>query len=566
MSIDAQRPWVRFYDQGIPADMDIPNRSYTDALEEGLRAYPDRPAMHFFDKSFPFQFLEAHSRRFAAFLSHAGCGPGEVVGIHLPNIPQYLIALAGTLRAGCAASGISPLLTPQEMAYQLNDSGVRVLVTLDALLEHRIQPIREQLPRLTHVVATNIVDFLSPLKRILGKLLKKVPSGKIGPIPGKEIVTMKRLLQNTAPAMPEVKIDPADTCLVQYTGGTTGMPKGAVLTHANIMANLTQSNQWLDFQSGKDIACSGFPFFHLAGLGICLSFMANANAQCLIPDPRNTKHICGQIARHRPTMMANVPSLYQMLLEEPAFKALDFSPLRVCVSGAAPFPVEGIRQLESVVGSGKVVEVYGMTETGPLMTMNPLAGKKKIGTVGIPIQNTRIKIVDIETGSKEMAPGEEGEIIAHGPQVMKGYHNKPKETAHTLRTHEGQTWMFTGDVGRMDEEGYLTIVDRAKDMLIVGGYKVFSKEVEDTLYKLPAVEICAIIGVPNQERPGNDIVKAVIQVSAEAKAKEIEALKKEITEYCRKTMAPYKVPKIIEVVDQVPLTPVGKVDKKALRR
>jgi acyl-CoA synthetase (AMP-forming)/AMP-acid ligase II len=291
--------------------------------------------------------------------------------------------------------------------------------------------------------------------------------------------------------------------------------------------------------------------------------MCTGNTQILIPDARNVEHYCQEFARYRPTLMTNVPSLYQMLLDEPMFRTLEFSQLRVCISGAAPIPVEAFRTLEALVGAGKVVEVYGMTEASPLLTMNPRKGLKKIGSVGIPIQNTHLKLVDLDTGANEVALGEEGEVIARGPQVMKGYYNKPEETAHALRDFQGEPWFHTGDVGKMDEDGYLTIVDRTKDMINVSGYKVFSKEVETTLYENPSIEFCAVVGTQDPERPGSEIVKAMIQLRADCIDK--DEIEKEIMHHCRDNMAPYKRPKIIEFVDELPLTSVGKVDKKALR-
>jgi acyl-CoA synthetase (AMP-forming)/AMP-acid ligase II len=254
-----------------------------------------------------------------------------------------------------------------------------------------------------------------------------------------------------------------------------------------------------------------------------------------------------------------------MLMDNPKFRKLDFSPLAFCLSGASPFPVESIRALEAIVGAGKVVEVYGMTETSPLITCNPHLGQKKIGTVGLPLSNTRVKLADLETGILEVPIGGEGELIIQGPQVMKGYLNRPEETAHALREFQGEVWMHTGDVARMDEAGYFTLVDRAKDMLNVGGFKVFSREVEEKLYDHPAVDLCAIIGVPNPQRPGSELVKLVIQRSQASKDRQEETLKQEILDFARENLSPYKVPKIVEFVDSLPLTPVGKVDKKALR-
>lgn len=570
MTIYDDRPWVKAYDPGIPPDIDIPAKTYTDALLKGIAAFPDRAAMHFMGSAISYRQLDEMSCRFAAFLTASGLKPGDVVGLSLPNIPQFLIALCGTMRAGCTATGVSPLLTPKELSHQINDSGCRVLVTLDAIFERVLAKIENQVPALTHVVVTRIGDYLPVVKRILGKLLKKLPTGTVTPLAGKTITSFKEIMVRYPPDTPQVTVMPENICLIQYTGGTTGLPKGVELTHHNIFSNLTQVKKWTDFQMGRDVLCSGFPFFHLAGLMFGMTALTMASSQCLIPDPRNTRHICKEIRTYAPSIYANVPTLYQMLMDDPEFKKLDFRPAKIFVSGAAPFAVDSIRAFESVVGAGKVVEVYGMTETSPLITGNPLEGKKKIGSVGIPLSNTRVRIVDVETGNEIMPAGEPGELIVRGPQVMKGYHNKPEETDYAMREHDGHRWLHTGDVARMDEDGYFYIVDRSKDMLNVGGFKVFSREVEETLYQHEAVEFCAIIGQPDPKRPGSEIVKAVIQLTPAAQKPnagkfDAEALKSHITEYCRENMAPYKVPKIIEFIDAIPLTAVGKVDKKALR-
>jgi acyl-CoA synthetase (AMP-forming)/AMP-acid ligase II len=559
------RPWLKAYDPGIPADIDIPSKTYTDALLEGLTAAPDRAAMHFMGATLSYRQLDKMSCRFAAFLTDNGVKAGDVVGLSLPNIPQFLVALCGALRAGCTASGVSPLLRPKELSHQINDSGCRVLVTLDAVFERVLTQIESQVPGLSHVVTTSIGDYLPAVKRILGKLLKKLPTGKVTPLAGKKIISFKQVMIQYPPDKPVDVAAPEDICLIQYTGGTTGLPKGVELTHRNIFSNLTQVKNWTDFQMASDVLCSGFPFFHLAGLMFGMTAMATASTQCLIPDPRNTKNICGEIRKHAPSIYANVPTLYQMLLENSGFKKLDFTPAKIFVSGAAPFAVESINNFEAVVGRGKVVEVYGMTETSPIITGNPLEGNKKIGSVGIPVSNTHVRIVDVETGTKIIPVGEPGELIVRGPQVMKGYHNKPGETDHAIREHDGKRWLHTGDVARMDEDGYFYIMDRSKDMLNVGGFKVFSREVEETLYRHAAVEFCAVIGQPDPKRPGSEIVKVVIQRASGAKGQDTDALKKDITAYCRENMSPYKVPKIIEFIEEMPLTTVGKVDKKALR-
>lgn len=565
MSVYESKPWLKWYDEGVKPEIAIPDKTYLDFLEEGLSDNPDRPAFHFLGTTSTFKDLDNLSSRFAAYLSKNGFGTDAVVGINLPNIPQFLIAMAGAIRAGCVVSGVSPLLTPKELNHQLNDSKAKVLVTLDAFFEEKLLKIKENVPELKNIIVTNLGDFLPLPKRFLGKLLKKIPTGKIEEIPGKDVISFSRILKESPAQKPDVRLTPDNTCLIQYTGGTTGPSKGVVLTHRNIVANTIHANTWLDVKLGEDISCSAFPFFHLAGMGLGLQMMALANTQILIPDPRNTDLICRDIVKYNPTFMYNVPTLYQMLLDNPVFQSIDFSGCRNCISGAAPFSVDSINAFEAVVGKNKVVEAYGMTESSPGISMNPYKGKKKVGSVGIPFPNTRVKLVDVKDGTTEVPVGEPGELIANGPQVMKCYFNKPEETANTLRKINGETWLYTGDVARMDEDGFFYIVDRTKDMLLVGGYNVYSKQIEETLYELPMIEFCAIIGVPNKDRPGSELVKAVIQLKSNEKSRDKTALEKEVIAHCRENLAPYKVPRIIEFVDAIPLTAVGKVDKKALR-
>lgn len=564
MSYD-EKPWLKHYDADVFPDIDIPEISVVDKFNAIVSEFPDTPALHFLGITVTYKELGELADRFAQALIQNGCKPVDVVGINLPNVPQYLIAHFGALKAGCASSGVSPLLTPREMAYQLNYCKAKALVTLDAIFQHRLKDIAAQLPDLKIVVATGILDFLPWIKRILGRFIKKVPHGEVTPIQGKMVLRFMEILKEYPAMDPRVNVTPDDYCLIQYTGGTTGIPKGTILTHRNIVANLSQVDHWLKPAIGDLVVLSGFPLFHLAGLILGGAAAFYGGTQVLIPNPRDAKHIVKEMAKYRPTYLFNVPSLYMILVDEPDFHRLDFSKLIFCVSGASPFPVESIRQLEAVIGEGKVLEAYGMTETSPAVTMNPAKGKKKIGSVGVPISNTRVRLVDLDTGAGQVPLGEEGELIVLGPQVMKGYLNKPQETAIALREHDGEVWLHTGDVARMDEDGYFSIVDRAKDMLSVGGFKVFSRELEEKLYEQPAIEFCAIIGVPNPKRPGSDTVKLVVQPKQEFKEKDPELLKADILAFARDNFAPYKIPKIIEFIDNMPLTPVGKVDKKALR-
>jgi long-chain acyl-CoA synthetase len=559
------RPWLKRYDDGIEPEIAVPEISLVEQFNATVASFPKNPALHFFGVTLSYFELLGYVNRFADVLIKNGCLPGDIVGINLPNIPQYLIAQMAALKAGCATSGMSPLLTARELVYQLNDCRAKVLVTLDAIFEHRFEPVSNELPYLKLVVATGIMDFLPWFKRFLGRMIKKVPHGKVRALKKIRVLRFMEALSTHSSSEPGVRVGADDYCLVQYTGGTTGIPKGTILTHRNMAANLTQIDHWIKPDFGAEVLLSGFPLFHLAGLALGLASVFMGAAQILIPNPRDTRHIVKEMAKYRPTMLVNVPSLYMMLLEDPGFRKLDFSTLSFCLSGASPFPTESIGELEKVVGEGRVLEVYGMTEASPIVTMNPRRGRKKIGTVGLPISSTRVRLVDLETGNREVPIGDEGELIVNGPQVMQGYLNRPEETNIALRSHDGLIWLHTGDVGRMDEEGFITLVDRAKDMLNVGGFKVFSREVEEKLYEHPAIEFCAIVGVPNTRRPGTDLVKLVVQPSQAYKNVDHETIKDELLAFSRENFSPYKVPRFIEVVENMPLTVVGKVDKKALR-
>jgi len=560
-----EKPWLKSYDAWVESEFLIPDQTFVDLVEQSFSDFPERAVFHFLGVTMTFGEFDRYTQKFARFLADIGCGPGDVVGVNMPNIPQYMIAQVGAFRAGCAVTGVSPLLSGKEIAHQLNDSKARVLVTLDAIFENRFLKVQDKVPNVTHVVATNITDFLPPLKRFLAKTLKKVPVGKISPVPGKTVLPFMEVLRKYPARVPDARLKSEDTCLIQYTGGTTGLPKGAELTHRNIVSNIMQNRQWHNHERGREVYCCAFPFFHIAGGSFGMLGLAMGNTQILIPDPRNTTYICNEIKAKRPTCLLNVPSLYQLLLDNPMFKTLDFSTVKVCASGAAPFSPGPFRELEEIAGKGKVLEIYGMTETTAAMISNPINGAKKIGSVGLPMQNVRLKLVDLETGTREVPLGEQGEVIAQSPQIMKGYFEKPEESDYALRMFDGERWLFTGDVARMDDDGYIFIVDRTKDMINVGGFKVFSAEAEQTLYAHPAIEYCAIVGMPNPQRPGSELVKAVIQLAPEYVEHDKKKLEEEIVAYCRENMAPYKVPKTIEFTEAMPLTTVGKVDKKALR-
>ena len=556
--------WRKSYDPGL-TDLDpaVWETSYVDAVRETFKAYPQQTALAFMGVEITFAELDRYSTRFANMLLRQGFRKGDVVGINLPNIPEYVIAWLGTLRAGCVVSGVSPLLSTDDMAFQLKDANARGLVTLDAIFAKRLVQIAPELTDLKLVVAASVGGFLPGIKRFLGKLLKKIPQGEVTLLEGKTVLHFRDVI-NAAQfdSGPGVEVTPDDIAYIQYTGGTTGLPKGAMISHRNAVADLLIVQKWVGWEKGAWIALSGFPFFHIAGIFFSANCIYLGWPQILIPNPRDTDHICDEIRKYKPHILVNVPSLYQMLIANPKFKTLDHSRLLFCMSAAAPFPEESQKILEQVVGEGKLIEVYGMTETSPLTTMNPSKGKKKLGTIGLPLINTDILLADPATG-EEVPLGSPGEICVKGPQVMVGYYRKPEETK---KVFDAKGYLHTGDVAVQDEDGYLRIVDRTKDMIIIGGFKVFSKKVEDVLVQHPAIESVAMVGIPNPDRPGSEVLKAFITVSpGYAGATDEETLKADIMKMAVEKLSPYEVPKMLEIRKELPLTAVGKVDKKVLR-
>jgi len=569
MSKYSERFWKKSWDPGL-ADLDpkLWETSYPDFVRPSLEEYSDKMAFAFQGLEFTFSDLDKYSNQFANMLIENGFKKGDIVAINLPNIPEYVYSFLGTLKAGCVVSGVSPLLSEVQMHYQITDLGSSgnniALVTLDAIFQHRLLIIEKKLPQLKLVVTTSVIGSFPKEQQEKIKAVREIPSGEVTPLDDKTVLDFHdEVLSKYSTDWPDVKVNPDDLAFIQYTGGTTGPPKGAMLTHRGCVSNILAVQTWLGWEKGKGLALSGFPFFHIAGLFFCENCIYMGWPQVLIADPRDALHICNQIKAYKPTVMVNVPTLYQILINFRKFKRLDHSNLEVCISAASPFPKESQEQLEDMVGAGKLLEMYGMTETSPLTTANPSKGKRKLGSIGLPLLNTELKLVDHDTG-EEVPLGEAGEICVRGPQIMKGYLNKPEETKKAI---DADGYMHTGDVAVMDEEGYLKIVDRTKDMIIVGGFKVFSTKVEDILAKHPAIESIALIGLANPDRPGSEIVKAFVQIDP---AYEFdgnkEALKEDIIKFAKENCSPYEVPKFIEITDELPLTAVGKIDKKVLRK
>ena len=554
----AAKPWLKHYDDHVPHSLNYSDKTYAEVFREATTHIPSRTAIYYMGRGITYHEIDKLSNRFAHFLKQSGLAPGDTVGVNLPNIPAYYISILGIQKAGCVLTGVSPLLQPKELEYQLNDSEAKLLVTLDALFE-KVQAVVSQTGVKTVAVA-GIADFLSPVKAFLGKRLKKIPTGKINPISGINVGRFMNVLQTVSSDYVEEKLSPGAPCLMQYTGGTTGPPKGAVLTHKNMACQIQQTNTWLDIDAGEQATLlSAFPLFHQAGLFLAMDALSFGGTQVAVPNPRDLDFLIAAIKKYRPRGIVNVPTIYLELLKKPKFRALDFSGVEWFISGAAPFPPEYIKEFEDVVGKGKLIEVLGMTETSPVHMGLPLYGMKKPGSVGIPFPDTDVKLVDPDTGDP-VPVGAPGELAVKGPQVFtEGYYNKPDETAATLR----DGWIYTGDVCQMDADGYFSIVDRVKDMVIVSGYKVFTRTVDDVLMEHPDIDMAAAIGLPDPARPGSEIVATAVVLKPGVEPN--EDTREKIIQYMREKVAPYKVPKRIEFMDELPLSAVGKVLKRELR-
>lgn len=548
-------PWSSTYEKlGLDWSVipSIPEYTLSGYIRAHAEAFPEREAIVYLGAAIDYAQLDRLADRFAAWLRDRGCRRGDVLGIHLPNTPQYVVAFVAAARLGMVVSSISPLLKPAEIRFQARDAGIKALLTLAPLFDAAVAPVLAEIPTLAHVLVSG------PLDMAPGQSPLSVEVRRVGEV---EVHPLASALEHPCPEPVPESGDFEQVLYLQYTGGTTGSPKGAKLSSRNLFINNAQADVFYGYQLGREIVASAFPLFHIGGAAVLFNALRMAGTAILVPDPRNLDMFCGEMQRRPPTVIAAVPALYQMLVAHPVFRSLDFSALRVAASGGAPFAEADIARLEALIGAGKVCEVYGMTETSPVQTCNP-PKRVKPGFVGIPVPGTLVRIVDVVDRSKTMPRGEPGEIIAAGPQVMSGYLNWPDDEA--LRTFDGHTWMYTGDIGFMDEEGYVKLCDRSKDMLIVGGFKVFSVEVENKLLELSEIAACAVVGRPDPDRAGSEIVQLHVQKSATCELEDA-ALRERIIEFCRANMASYKVPKEVFFPAALPLTAVGKIDKKALR-
>jgi long-chain acyl-CoA synthetase len=538
----AARPWLAHYDYWVRPHMTYPERPLHEILASTAVDLPDATATSFLGATLTFQDLKRRADRLAGSLARLGVTKGDRVGIMLPNCPQYIAATFAILRLGAIVVNINPIYTAREVLTVATDSGMRALFTLDALTPLALG-IREN-TSLEWIVVTSLAEYspaAAPPPRIDGML------------------SLADLLAADA-VLPLVPIAPDDLAVLQYTGGTTGTPKGAMLTHGNIFANLVQTEAFMyrTPQRGEPRYLLVIPYFHIYAftVGMMKAIWVGA-LQILLPkyDP---EQVLNALRDFSPTYFPGVPTIFVSLLNHPKVKEYGLEKIRTFNSGGAPCPVEVLEQWERAIGR-PLNEGYGLSETSPVTHTTAQLAVRKFGSIGLPLPDTDMKIVDVETGLHDVPVGESGELCIAGPQVFKGYWNRPEETAYALRTHvDGRTWFHTGDVARMDEDGYSFIVQRKKDMIIVDGFNVYPSEVETVLYSHPAVRLAAVIGIPDAYH--GEIVKACIALKAGAS---VDAA--DVVAHCKRQLAVYKVPRQVEVRETLPMSAVGKILYRVLR-
>jgi len=551
-----ERRWHAFYDEGVPISFTFADHTIPTLLERAATQRPENTAIWFLNARLTYRELKDQVDRLATALARLGVRKGTRVAIQLPNLPQSVIAYYAVLRLGGHVVMTNPLYVAREIEYQWFDANCEVAIVADFIYRHRIRPIRAQLPVKQYVVAS-IPEYLGfPLNVLAPLKLARMKPPSWARVPEEPTVHhFRELVRRTPPTPPEVRIGMDDIAVLQYTGGTTGVSKAAVLTHRNLSVNVQASLVWLGIPDfANEVVLSALPFFHVFGMTICMNFPVGAAlAMVIVPNPRDIPSVVQAVTKRRVSYFMGVPAMFAAINNYPEIEKLDISCVKACFCGSAPLPMDVLQRFEAMTGA-RIVEGFGLTETSPVTHVNPMKTVRKTGSIGIPFIETDAKVVDLETGTKDLPPGQDGELVIKGPQVMQGYWNKPEETALVLK--EG--WLHTGDIARMDEDGYFYISGRKKDMIIVSGYNVYPDEVDEVLMGHPAVQEAASIGVPDPKR--GETVKSflVLKPGMAATAEEIQA-------YCKEQLAAYKVPRAVEFRAELPKSPVLKILRRELR-
>lgn len=548
--------WRRSYPEGVPGELEVERACLPAYLQRCRERIPNGAAIRFLNGRMTWAEVGDEVDRLAAAFQELGVQPGTRVAIQLPNMPQAVIAYYAALSVGAVVVMTNPIYTAREIEHQWNDAGCEVAVTADYLYEQTHRAMRDKVP-VEHWVLASIPEYLRfPLNLLAPFKLKRQDPPLVARVEESATVhRFRKLVRRTAPITARPELDFESLAVLQYTGGTTGVSKAAMLTHANLSVNVQQLDAWIcgsNYGAESVLVC--LPLFHVFGMTVAMNWGVYAGALLsLVPNPRDLPAIVKAIERDRPTLFPGVPALYNALNNFEGIRDADLSSVNYCVSGSAPIPPDVLHRFEELTGA-RILEGFGMSESSPVTHANPFQGERKVGSVGVPLSSTLAKIVDVDEGTTELGVGEEGELIVAGPQVMRGYWNREDETAKTLR----DGWLFTGDLAKVDDDGFFTIVGRKKDMINCGGLKVFPDEVDDVLMSHEGVLEAATIGVPHERR--GETVKSfvVLQPGITLTAEDVEA-------FCRENLAAYKVPREIEFLDELPRSAVMKVLRRELR-
>jgi long-chain acyl-CoA synthetase len=554
----AEKPWLKSYEKGVPHTVEPPNHAVHHFVTEAAQRVPNNAAMVFQGRAITYRELDQITDAVAASLAANGFKKGDRAVVYMPNSPQFVFSYFGILKAGGIVIATNPLYTERELDHQLHDCGAETVFVLS-----RYYPLLKQVQaggntRVKRIIVSNIKEYLPGIKHLLYGLVKEKKAGDRVTLAAGDMTLPDFIAQGQKLPKPNVSVTGDDIALLQYTGGTTGLSKGAIGLHRNLVANCKQVTAWIvGWEYGKETLLGAIPFFHSYGMITAMIFTFSIGGRLIIvPNPRDQKDVLGSINKYQPAYFPGVPAMYVAINNNPDVAAgkYDLKCIRACLSGSAPLLVETKRRFEEITG-GKLVEGYGLTEAHVATHANPINGLNPPGSIGLPVPNVEVRIVDPTDPDVEIPPGGEGEMVIKGPTIMQGYWNMPNETANSLR----DGWLYTGDIAKMDENGYFYITDRKKDLIICGGYNVYPREVEEVLARHPAVMEVSVAGVPDKKRGEN--VKAWIVLKPGAKA-----TADEIIEWSKGELASYKYPREIEFRDELPKTTVGKVLKRELVR
>jgi long-chain acyl-CoA synthetase len=554
-----EKVWLKNYDPGVPATIDYPRVTLHQLLEQTANRFPNQTAIIFPGAlgdscRLSYKRLEQQVNRLANALINLGVKKGDRVVLLLPNCPQFVTSYYAVLKVGGAVVATNPLYSAREMEYQFNDCGAETIIVL-SLFYRTVADIKER-TKLKNIIVTNIKEYLPPVSRLLFTFLREKKEGHRVDISGtKDTYSFQGLLKRFAPTPPSVTVTPDDIAMFQYTGGTTGISKGAVALHRNVVSNVYQMKAWASPVKPKEygeVVMGVMPLFHVYGMVAVMHLSVLGGAAMVLLPRWDTLQTLKAINRYKPAFFPGVPTMYVAINTHPDVKKYNLRSIKGCTSGGAPLPLEVQQQFEQITG-GNLAEGYGLSEAPVVVTANPQVGKRKAGSIGVPFPDVEARIMDVETGEKEMPVGEVGELVIKGPQVMQGYWNQPEETKQVLRNG----WLYTGDLAKMDEDGFFFIVDRKKEMIIAGGYNIYPREIEEVLYEHPKVKEAVAYGVPHPYR-GETVKVAIVLKEG------VTATPEEIIEFCRERLARFKVPKIVEFRESLPKSLIGKVLRRVL--